>query len=149
MQPSPKKRLLEKFALVAKAMAHPNRLELLEALAQGKRSVEALARASGMSVANTSHHLQILRDGGLAHSYKDGLQVIYSLTDDSIPGLLAGIRGVAERHLAEGERIVRENFESKDDLTPVRRDELLERVRAGETMVIDVRPPSEYQEGHI
>lgn len=149
MQPSPKKRLLEKFALVAKAMAHPNRLELLEALAQGKRSVEALARATGMSVANTSHHLQILRDGGLAQSYKDGLQVIYSLTDDSIPGLLAGIRGVAEHHLAEVERIVRENFESKDDLTPVRRDELLERVRAGETMVIDVRPPSEYQEGHI
>lgn len=145
----PKKRLLEHFARVAKAMASANRLELIETLAQGERSVDALAQASGMSMANTSHHLQILRDSGLAVSRKDGLQVFYRLTDDAIPAVLAGIRGIAERHLAEVERIVRENFEGRDNLTPVRRDELLGLVRAGEAMVIDVRPPAEYDAGHI
>jgi len=146
---SPKKRLLEHFARVAKAMASANRLELIEALAQGERSVDALAQACGMSMANTSHHLQILRDSGLAVSRKDGLQVFYRLTDDAIPAVLAGIRGIAERHLAEVERIVRENFESRDNLTPVRREELLGLVRSGEAMVIDVRPPAEYDAGHI
>jgi len=146
---SPKKRLFEHFARVAKAMASPNRLELLEALAQGERSVDALAQASGMSVANTSHHLQILRDSGLAVSRKDGLQVFYRLSDDAITLVLAGIRGIAERRLAEVERIVRENFDSRDNLTPVRREELLGLVRSGEAMVIDVRPPAEYDAGHI
>ncbi len=145
----PKKRLFEHFARVAKAIASPNRLELLEVLAQGERSVDALAQASGMSVANTSHHLQVLRDSGLAVSRKEGLQVFYRLSDDAIPAVIAGIRGVAERHLAEVERIVRESFESRDSLTPVKREELLERARAGEAMVIDVRPPVEYEAGHI
>ena len=146
---SPKKRLFEHFARVAKAMASPNRLELLETLAQGERSVDALAQASGMSVANTSHHLQILRDSGLAVSRKDGLQVFYRLSDDAITVVLAGIRGIAERRLAEVERIVRENFDSRDNLTPVQREELLGLVRSGEAMVIDVRPPAEYDAGHI
>lgn len=145
----PKKRLFEHFARVAKAMASANRLELLEALAQGERSVDSLAQASGMSVANTSHHLQALRDGGLVNSRKEGLQVFYSLSDDAIPSLIAGIRGVAERHLAEVERIVRENFDSRDDLKPVRRDELMQLAAAGEAMVIDVRPASEYEAGHV
>lgn len=146
---SPKKRLFEHFARVAKAMASPNRLELLEALAQGERSVDALAQASGMSVANTSHHLQTLRDSGLAQSRKEGLQVFYSLTDAAIPALIAGIRGVAERHLAEVERIVREHFDSRDNLKPVRRDELMQLAAAGDAMVIDVRPPGEYEAGHV
>jgi len=102
-----------------------------------------------MSVANTSNHLRIMRDGGLVQSRKEGTQVIYSLSDDKVPLLLAGIRYVAERHLAEVERIVRENFNSRDKLTPVRRDELLGMVRSGEAMVIDVRPSSEYEAGHI
>ncbi len=146
---APKKKLFENFARVAKALASANRLELLEALAQGERSVDGLAQASGMSVANTSHHLQILREGGLAQSRKEGTQVIYSLTDEKILSLLADIRYVAERHLAEVERIVRENFESRDNLTPVRRDQLLGLVKSGEAMVIDVRPPAEYDAGHI
>lgn len=145
----PKKRLYEQFARVAKAMASANRLELLEALAQGERSVENLAHACGLSIANTSHHLHILRDSGLAHSRKAGLQVFYSLNDEQIPAVLASIRGVAERHLAEVERIVRENFESRDGLKPVRRDELMQLASNGEAMVIDVRPPGEYQAGHI
>ena len=146
---SPKKQLFENFARVAKALASANRLELLEALAQGERSVDGLAQASGMSVANTSNHLRIMREGGLVQSRKEGTQVIYSLTDEKVPLLLAGIRYVAERHLAEVERIVRENFNSRDKLTPVRRDELLGMVKSGEAMVIDVRPSAEYEAGHI
>ena len=146
---TPKKKLFENFARVAKALASANRLELLEALAQGERSVDGLAQASGRSVANTSNHLRIMREGGLVQSRKEGTQVIYSLTDEKVPLLLAGIRYVAERHLAEVQRIVRENFSSKDKLTPVRRDELLGMVRSGEAMVIDVRPASEYDAGHI
>ena len=146
---TPKKKLFENFARVAKALASANRLELLEALAQGERSVDGLAQASGMSVANTSNHLRIMREGGLVQSRKEGTQVIYSLSDEKVPLLLAGIRYVAERHLAEVERIVRENFNSRDNLTPVRRDELLGLVKSGEAMVIDVRPATEYDAGHI
>jgi rhodanese-related sulfurtransferase/DNA-binding transcriptional ArsR family regulator len=146
---SPKKKLFEQFARVAKSLSSPNRLELLETLAQGEKSVDALAQATGMSVANTSHHLQILRDSGLAESRREGLQVIYRLSDDQIPTLMGCISHLAEKHLAEVERIVREHFHSRDSLTPIGRDELLARARRGETMVIDVRPAMEYQAGHI
>ncbi|MES2364494.1 MAG: metalloregulator ArsR/SmtB family transcription factor [Pseudomonadota bacterium] len=146
---SPKKKLYEHFAKVAKAMASPSRLELLEALAQGERSVEGLATATNISVANTSHHLQILRDSGVVRSRKEGLQVIYSLNDAEIPNILSGLRRLAERHLADVERIVRENFDRLDDLKPVKREELLQLVSGGEAVVVDVRPAGEYQAGHI
>ena len=146
---SPKKKLYEHFAKVAKSMASPSRLELLEALAQGERSVEGLANATGIPVANTSHHLQILRDSGVVQSRKEGLQVIYSLNDSEIPNILSGLRRLAERHLAEVERIVRENFDRLDDLKPVKREELLQLVSSGEAVVVDVRPAGEYQAGHI
>lgn len=149
MSLNPKKKLFEQFARVAKSLASPNRLDLLETLAQGEKAVEALAQATGLTMANTSHHLQILRDSGLVESRKEGLQVIYRLSDDQIPTLMGCISRIAERHLAEVDRIVREHFEARDALTPVGRDELMARVRAGETMVIDVRPESEYQAGHI
>ncbi len=145
----PKKLLYEQLARVAKALAQPGRLELLEILGQGDRSVESLATASGMSVANTSHHLQTLRDGGLVVSRRDGLQVIYSLSDPAIPKLLSCLRSVAERQLAEVERIVREHFDSRDGLTPVKRDELIKLVKKGQVMVLDVRPPEEFAAGHI
>lgn len=146
---SPKKRLYEQLARVARALAQPGRLELLEALGQGPRSVEGLATASGMSVANTSHHLQTLRDGGLVTSRRDGLQIIYSLSDPAIPKLMSCMRNVAERQVAEVERIVRENFGQRDGLTPVKREELLKLVKKGEAMVIDVRPETEFAAGHI
>lgn len=145
----PKKRLFEQFARVAKSLASANRLELLEALAQGERGVDALAQASGMSVANTSHHLQILRDGGLVQSRKDGLQVIYRLAGDDVLHLITSMRQVAEAHLAEVDRIVRDNFDSRDNLKPLRRDELMQLAAAGEAMVIDVRPANEYAAGHV
>lgn len=146
---SPKKQLFEQFARVAKSLSSANRLELLEALAQGEKSVDALAQAVGMSVANTSHHLQILRDAGLAVSRKEGLQVIYRLSDSQIPVMMGCISRIAEKHLAEVERIVREHFDARDSLTPVGRGELIARVREGGTMVIDVRPAAEFEAGHI
>ena len=111
--------------------------------------MDGLAQASGMSVANTSHHLHILRDAGLVQSRKDGLQVIYSLSDAQIPAVIAAIRGVAERHSAEVANIARTHFDNLDNLQPVRRDELMKMACAGEVTVIDVRPASEYDAGHI
>jgi rhodanese-related sulfurtransferase/DNA-binding transcriptional ArsR family regulator len=146
---SPKKQLFTHFARIAKAMASPNRLELIEALAQGERSVEKLAAATGMPVANTSHHLQVLREGGLVRSRKEGVQVIYSLSDDEIPQMLGCLRRVGERHLAEVEIIVREHFGNDEGLRPINHRELSALLKSGEALVIDVRPPEEYEAGHI
>jgi rhodanese-related sulfurtransferase/DNA-binding transcriptional ArsR family regulator len=146
---SPKKQIFMHFARIAKAMASPNRLELLEALAQGERSVDKLAQATGMPIANTSHHLQVLREGGLVRSRKEGVQVIYSLSDDEIPQMLGCLRRVGERHLAEVELIVREHFADDEDLRPVDHQELTALLKAGDALVIDVRPPEEYEAGHI
>ena len=146
---TPKKRLFEHFASVAKALGSSNRLELLETLSQGERSVDDLAKTSGMSVANTSHHLKTLRVSGLVHARRDGLQIFYRLADDAVTNLLMGIRGVAESQLVEVERIVRENFDSRDTLKSVKRDELMKLVKHGEAILVDVRPPSEYSAGHI
>ncbi len=148
-QPGPKRQLFEHLARVGKGLAHAARLDLLEALAQGERSVDALAKTCGMPISNTSHHLLILKDCGLAASRKDGLQVFYRLADAEIIATLAAIRRIAERQLAEVDRIVRENFSSRDALQPVRREELLKLARGGEAVVIDVRPAEEYAAGHI
>jgi rhodanese-related sulfurtransferase len=144
-----KQQLFTHFARIAKALASPNRLEILEILAQGERPVEAIAAAAGLSVANTSHHLQVLRDGGLVVSRREGVQMFYALSDEEIPTLMSDLQRIGERHLAEVERIVRENFVNRDELTPVKHKELLSLVRAGEATVIDVRPADEYEAGHI
>lgn len=146
---SPKKQIFTHFARIAKAMASPNRLELLEALAQGERSVEKLAQAAGMPIANTSHHLQVLREGGLVRSRKEGVQVIYRLSDDDIPQLLGCLRHVGERHLAEVELIVREHFANDEGLRPVNHQELTALLKSGDALILDVRPPEEYEAGHI
>lgn len=148
-QTDPKHQLLSLLARVGKGLAHPSRLELIEALAQGERSVDALAKACGIPMANTSHHLQVLKECGLLVSRREGLLVFYRLADAEIPALIATLRRIAERQLAEVERIVRENFHSRDALQPVRRDELLKMARDGEAVVIDVRPADEYAAGHI
>jgi rhodanese-related sulfurtransferase/DNA-binding transcriptional ArsR family regulator len=146
---SPKKQIFTHFAQIAKAMASPNRLELLEALAQGERSVEKLAQATGMPIANTSHHLQVLREGGLVRSRKEGVQVIYALSEEEIPQMLGCLRRVGERHLAEVELIVREHFAGDEELRPVTHPELTTLLKSGDAMIIDVRPPEEYEAGHI
>lgn len=134
---------------MGKALASGNRLELLEALGQSERNVEELANLTGMSVANTSHHLQVLREGGLVKSRRQGVQIFYSLSDDQVAMVLAGLGHIAERHLAEMDRIIREEFRSRDELEPVSQKDLLRMAKSGEVTVIDVRPAEEYEAGHI
>lgn len=144
-----KKALFDRFAQIGKALGQGSRLELLEALAQGERSVDALARVCAMPVSNTSHHLQILRDSGLLASRKAGLQVFYRIADDEVLRVLAGMRGIAQRQMADVERIVREHFASRDQFQPVDMEELMQLVREGEAIVLDVRPEGEFASGHI
>lgn len=144
-----KHELFSQFARVGKALSHANRLELLEFLAQGERTVEQLASRSGMTMANTSQHLQHLRQVGLVTARKQGLNVHYSLADDSVLGLLNALREVAETHLADVDRLVHSYLTVKDDLEPMPRQELLDRVRAGLVTVLDVRPDDEFAAGHV
>ena len=146
---NPKHALFTQFALVAKTLGHADRLELLEHLAQGERSVEALARRVGLSVANTSQHLQQLRRAGLIVSRRDGKFVLYRLANEAVVGLTGALRRVAERNLADVDRIVRGYFAERDGLEPVTRQELLERARNGSVTVLDVRPDDEFAAGHI
>jgi rhodanese-related sulfurtransferase/DNA-binding transcriptional ArsR family regulator len=146
---SPKSRLFEQFAIVAKALGHANRLELLELLAQGERSVEALAIVAGLSIANTSRHLQHLRLAGLVGSRKEGLYVYYSVAGDDVIDLLGTLRRTSERHIGEVNRVVAGYFNERDTLEPVSRAELRERSKNGLVTVLDVRPTEEYEFGHI
>ncbi len=144
-----KAELFNQFARVAKALGNGRRLELLEFLAQGERSVDALARVSGLSIANTSQHLQQLRHAGLVTFRKDGVSVYYRISGDDVLELLDKVRNVAERHVAEVERMVSAYLTLKDSLEPIPAAELLERARAGLVTVLDVRPPEEFASGHL
>jgi rhodanese-related sulfurtransferase/DNA-binding transcriptional ArsR family regulator len=146
---NPKKALYEQFAAVAKALGNPQRLELIEQLAQGPRSVEALAAKLALPVANASQHLQAMRRAGLVTSQRDGKFANYRLADESVLAAFAAVRCVAERHSAEVERIVRNYFDKRDDMEPVSREELAARMSAGLVTVIDVRPPDEFALGHL
>jgi rhodanese-related sulfurtransferase/DNA-binding transcriptional ArsR family regulator len=146
---SPKQALFAQFAAVAKALGHAHRLELLEQLAQGERSVEVLAQKTGLSIANASQHLQHMRRSGMVGARRDGKFVYYRLADDGVLDLLAALRKIAERNVAEVERIVRSYFNDRDSLEPVSRKELAERMRAGTVTVLDVRPEDEFVLGHV
>jgi rhodanese-related sulfurtransferase/DNA-binding transcriptional ArsR family regulator len=146
---NPKRQLFDQFAIVAKALGNGHRLELLELLAQGERSVEALARLAGIAVANTSQHLQNLRRAGLVTARRDGKQIFYRLADDAVIGLLGALRTIAERNLAEVGRVVASYFRERDRLEPVSRAELLGRMRRRLVTIIDVRPAEEFAAGHI
>lgn len=146
---SPKQALFVQFAAVAKAVAHPHRLELLEQLAQGERSVEVAADRTRMSMANASQHLQHMRRAGLVASRRDGKFVFYRLTDDTVLNLLASLRLIAERNMAEVERVVRSYFQNRDSLEPVSRKELVDRLKAGLVTILDLRPEDEFALGHV
>lgn len=141
--------LFSEFARVGKALGSGNRLELLEFLAQGERSVEALARVAGLTTANTSAHLQQLRRAGLVTVRKEGQLVYYRLTGDDVITLLECLRRVAENHLAEVSRLIDTYLTVKDSLEPLPARELLGRAREGLVTVIDVRPAEEYAAGHL
>lgn len=144
-----KDRLYGQFARIGKALGNPHRLELLELLAQGERTVDALATESGLTMANASQHLQALREAGLVESRKDGLYVHYRLADPAVFELTRSLRTAAERRLAELERLVREHFGDRSDPEPVPMNELLERARKGEVVILDTRPAHEFAAGHI
>jgi rhodanese-related sulfurtransferase/predicted transcriptional regulator len=146
---NPKRALYAQFAIVAKAMAHEHRLELLELVAQGERSVEALAERSALSIANASQHLQHLRRAGLVTARRQGKFVLYSLTDDTVLTMVAAMQKVAERNVGEVERILRSYFRERDDLEPVSRAELMRRMKQGLVTVLDVRPEDEFALGHL
>lgn len=149
MSEPPKQVLLSALAEVAKAIAHPHRLELLEQLAQGERGVEAVAERTGLSVANASQHLQQLRRAGLVTARRDGKFVRYRLADDVVLDLLRSLGAVAERNVAAVDRLIDGYFNDLDTFEPVRREELLERSRLGLVTVLDVRPEDEYALGHL
>jgi rhodanese-related sulfurtransferase/DNA-binding transcriptional ArsR family regulator len=138
--------LFAQFARVAKALGNANRLEFL---AQGEHSVDALAKVSRLSVANTSQHLQYLRQTGLVLTRREGLKVYYRLSGDDVIVLLGCLRDVAERRVAEVDRLIDTYLTVKDKLEPVAADELLQRVNDGLVTVIDVRPVEEYEAGHL
>lgn len=146
---SPKQALFAEFAAVAKALAHAHRLELLEQLAQGEHSVEILAQKTGLSIANASQHLQHMRRAGMVGARRDGKFVYYRLADEGVLELLAALRRIAERNVAEVGRIVRSYFDDRDSLEPISREELAERMRVGTVTVLDVRPEDEFALGHV
>lgn len=141
--------LFTQFARVGKALGNGNRLELLEYIAQGERSVDQLAKVSGLTVANTSQHLQQLRQAGLVHCRKQGLQVLYRLSGNDVIDLLDALRDVAERRIAEVDQLVNTYLTVKDELEAVPRETLMERVKEGLVTVLDVRPAEEYDAGHV
>jgi len=146
---NPKRALYAQFAVVAKAIAHEHRLELLELVAQGERSVEALAQRSGLSIANVSQHLQNLRRAGVVASRRQAKFVLYRLADEAVLTMLAALQKVAERNVGEVERILRSYFHARDELEPVSRAELTQRMKKGLVTVIDVRPEDEFALGHV
>jgi ArsR family transcriptional regulator len=146
---NPKQALFAQFAAVAKAVAHPHRLGLLEQLAQGDRSVEVLADRTRISIANASQHLQHMRRAGLVAARREGKFVFYRLADDAILDLLASLRRIAERNSAEVEHVVRTYFQNRDSLEAVSRLELMERLKVGLVTVLDLRPEDEFALGHL
>jgi rhodanese-related sulfurtransferase len=141
--------IYEQIARIGKATASPGRLELLDLLTQGPRTVEGLAAQIGQSVANTSHHLQVLRRARLVESEKAGLHVTYRLADPLVGTFVLQLRTLAKARLAEIEQVSRQYLDQRGVLEPVGDDELLRRIRAGAVTVIDVRPRDEYVAGHI
>jgi rhodanese-related sulfurtransferase len=145
--PIRKAELFDGFAQVGKALGSPKRLELLDLLAQGERSVEVLAERAGLGLTTASNHLQILRQAGLVSTRKAGTKVYYRLSGADVAALWAHLRDVASTHLAKVDR-ARAAYLG-DDIAEVTRDELLRRLEAGDVTVIDVRPGEEYAAGHI
>jgi rhodanese-related sulfurtransferase len=141
--------IYEQFARIGKAVSSPKRLELLDLLCQGERTVEVLAKESGLTVANASQHLQVLRAARLVETEKVGLFVVYRLADQAVCEFFRSMRVLAESRLAEVEQIKRRFLEGREGMQPVDRDGLLELVRQEAVTVLDVRPVEEYNAAHI
>ena len=141
--------LYEQFARIGKAVAHPKRIELLDLLCQGERSVEVLAKTAALTVTNASAHLKVLREARLVETRPAGTKVYYRLAGESVCGLFFSMRDLAAERYAEVEMIVRDYFQARDELEPITREELMARADDGGVVVLDVRPREEYDSGHI
>ena len=144
-----KNRLFGEFARIGKALASPQRLETLELLAQGERTVDSVAIETGQSIANASRHLQQLRQARMVIARRDGLFVHYRLAGPEVLALIVALRHAAETNLAEVDRVVEDFFGARDNFEPVTPDELAHRIESGGVVVLDVRPENEYAAGHI
>jgi ArsR family transcriptional regulator len=146
----PKQQVFSGLAEIAQALGHAHRIELLEHLGQGERSVEDLAARCGLSFANTSRHLQLLRRAALVVGRRDGKRIFYRLSDeDTVVALLLALSRVGERNSAEVARVIASYFRARDELEPISRGELLDRLRCGSATVLDVRPEDEFAQGHV
>ncbi len=146
---SPKRFLFAQLADVAKALSHAHRIELIDLLVQGERSVEALANIADLTVGNTSQHLLHLRRAGLITSRREGKQVFYRLTDVGVIHLLTGLRSVAEQNVAQVNQLLDQFYRDRDRLEPVSQSELLHRIQSEAVVVLDVRPVAEFTAGHL
>lgn len=144
-----KDQMYDQFARVARAMANPHRLELIDLLAQGERAVEELARETSMSIANASQHLQTLRAAQLVEVRREGVYAYYRLANESVYRVWQSIRELGEARLAEIDRIVQTFLANRADLEAVSAEDLVRRMQSNGLVVLDVRPPEEYRAGHI
>jgi rhodanese-related sulfurtransferase/DNA-binding transcriptional ArsR family regulator len=144
-----KNQLYEQFARIGKALASPHRLELLEVLAQCERTVEALAHETGLSVANASQHLQVLRAARLVETRREGTSIFYRLASESVSTLWLSLRTVGEAHLAEIDRVVETFLQDRAQWQPITAEALLKELRSDQVILLDVRPAEEYQAGHL
>jgi rhodanese-related sulfurtransferase len=144
-----KNRLFEQFARIGKALASPKRLEILDLLAQGERTVEEIARETAMPLANASQHLQVLKGARMVESRREGLYAYYRLADEAVFRTWQAVRALGETRLAEIERVVETFLEDRDVLEAVGAAALVERLSDGNVVVLDVRPEEEYRAGHI
>jgi len=146
----PKQRVFVGLAEIAQALGHAHRLELLEHLGQGERSVDDLAARTGLTMANTSRHLQLLRRAALVEGRREGKRVFYRLSgEEAVVGLLRALSRVGEQNSAEIARVMTTYFRARDELEPVSRDELVDRLRSGTATVLDVRAEDEFRQGHL
>ncbi len=141
--------IYEQLGRIGKAVSSPRRLELLDLLCQGPRTVEALAAEAGQSLANTSQHLQVLRASRLVEAEKHGLFVTYRLADERVCAFFRDLRRLAESRLHEIQAVTRQFLEERGEMEPVDRDTLISRIRSGEVTLLDVRPREEFEAGHI
>lgn len=146
---NPKRQVLEAVARVGRALGSGPRLELLELLAQSERSVETLSQLAGLNFGNASQHLQQLRRAGLVTARRDGKRIYYSLNDEEVVSLVGTLRRIAERNVAEVERVLAAYFDERDSLEPVSRIELMDRMHKGLVTILDVRPAEEFANGHV
>ncbi|MBI5578472.1 MAG: metalloregulator ArsR/SmtB family transcription factor [Deltaproteobacteria bacterium] len=144
-----KDEIYKQFSRIGKALASPKRLELLDLLSQGERTVEKLAREASLSIANCSKHLQLLREARLVEARREGLYVFYRLPDDAVGAFWLALRRLGEERLTEVEGILKNYFQLHGELKPISRQELIERIGEKRVVVLDVRPVEEYTAGHV